>query len=393
MDEPTVFKHVLTYLEANGFDSLVHFPPSFADKYRDIAERYPRHQITVGGRYPDIIGFTPRNQVFAVEVKGESDILKGIGQAVTYQQGSHITYLAATDTILDQKSSELTAQGIGIIGVDENGVCRQEDPRGATAANQVSEIEGKLTYRLQQNGRDGSVSAVSLTYPFNFFAPAVAVADADSINRDELLDRVTGSYGVRRGTARHAIDGAEVLGFIRSNGLYTIGKQGQLALATLQGCVDGDLTLTALHKYRDSIHGQPLVEAEPSLAILLQNAYRQHPDFRLFIEALQKFENKVEFPTLLEELVKHYPNVFLNLVCKQPERNTAREFLEAGNREQIYTDRDTWESLIRSNVISNFVNQLKHIGILHPDTAGHGGAKRDYDPQAKPWILRDTSLA
>ena len=60
-----------------------------------MLDRCDTHRITIAGRYSDAIGFTATNRVFAIEVKGTTELLKGIGQALTYQRGSHVSYLAA----------------------------------------------------------------------------------------------------------------------------------------------------------------------------------------------------------------------------------------------------------------------------------------------------------
>ena len=95
MNEATVFNRVLDDLDARGYEAFVYVPPSHGDHYDAVLDRYETHQISIGGRYPDILGFTNTNQVFAVEVRGYDDILKGIGQALIYQQGAHVSYLAA----------------------------------------------------------------------------------------------------------------------------------------------------------------------------------------------------------------------------------------------------------------------------------------------------------
>lgn len=47
-----------------------------------------------------------------------------------------------------------------------------------------------------------------------------------------------------------------------------------------------------------------------------------------------------------------------------------------------------WKEVVRANVLFNFVQQLKHIGILGPETKSHGSALSKYDPSEKPWIVR-----
>jgi hypothetical protein len=45
--------------------------------------------------------------------------------------------------------------------------------------------------------------------------------------------------------------------------------------------------------------------------------------------------------------------------------------------------------VIRNNVVFNFVQQLKHVGVLAPETRSHSGAMAEYDPDEKPWIVAD----
>ena len=65
MNEATVFNRVLDDLDTRGYEAFVHIPPSHADQYDAVLDRYETHQISIGGRYPDILGFTNTNRVFA----------------------------------------------------------------------------------------------------------------------------------------------------------------------------------------------------------------------------------------------------------------------------------------------------------------------------------------
>jgi hypothetical protein len=49
-----------------------------------------------------------------------------------------------------------------------------------------------------------------------------------------------------------------------------------------------------------------------------------------------------------------------------------------------------WKDVIRNNVLFNFLQQLKHIGVLAPETRSHSGKIRDYEPAEKPWVLRES---
>lgn len=72
MNESAVFGHVINELETREYQPLIHIPRSHQDTYADVLNRCESHQITIGGRYPDVLGFTHADRVFAVEVKGLS---------------------------------------------------------------------------------------------------------------------------------------------------------------------------------------------------------------------------------------------------------------------------------------------------------------------------------
>lgn len=75
-----------------------------------------------------MLGFTHADRVFAVEVKGSSGLLRGTGQALTYQQGAHISYLAAAADTVGQHTDLLRSKGVGVIGATNDGVTRWSSP-------------------------------------------------------------------------------------------------------------------------------------------------------------------------------------------------------------------------------------------------------------------------
>ena len=83
-----------------------------------------------------------------------------------------------------------------------------------------------------------------------------------------------------------------------------------------------------------------------------------------------------------------YPNVFLNTFCTRSGRARARELIENGRMSRSYEDEAVWKDIIRTNVLFNFVQQLKHIGILAAETRSHSGKISEYDAESKPWVLR-----
>lgn len=384
MDEVAVFGHVVDELDARDHQPLVHVPGAHNETYGDVLDRCESHQITIGGRYPDLLGFTNTDRVFAVEVKGSSGLLRGIGQALTYQQGAHVSYLAAAEDAVGQHTDLLRSKGVGVIGATDDGVTKWESPPTSESHEHVVDIEGQLSIRLRRSDISGNIASLSLAQPLNYLAPVVAVDKYGPAAGDELVDILADEYGF--GAGKSARQGALSLGLLHRKDRYTLTDQGKLAATVLHGY--GISTLQELDAVKSEAGRSTVVKEHQALAILLRNCYERHPEFRLLLDALRKEGPSIDFPKLLRRLVHEYPNVFLNTFCTQSGRTRARELIEAGRLSCIYDQEAIWKDIIRTNVLFNFVQQLKHIGILAPETRSHSGKISEYDADSKPWVLR-----
>ena len=385
MDESAVFGHVIDELETRDYEPLVHVPGSHQDTYADVLDRCETHQITIGGRYPDVLGFTHADRVFAVEVKGSSGLLRGIGQALTYQQGAHVSYLAAATDTVSQHADLLRSKGVGVIGATDNGVTRWSSPPTSESHEQVVDIEGQLSVRLRRSDIAGDIASLSLAQPLNYLAPVVAVDQHGPLAGDELTDVIEAEYGF--GAGIQARRSALSLGLLEGTDRFTLTDQGELAAMVLRG--SGISTLEDLDAVKSDVGRSTVVAEHQPLAILLRNCYERHPEFRLLLDALRKEGPRIHFPDLVRRLVHEYPNVFLNTFCTRAGRTRARELIEAGQTSRIYEEEAVWKDIIRTNVLFNFVQQLKHIGVLAAATRSRSGKISDYDPDVKPWVLRD----
>lgn len=389
MDEAAVFGHVVSALDDRGYQPLVHIPGGHRDTYQDILDQYASHRIAIGGRYPDVLGFTDTDRVFAIEVKGDEQLLRGIGQALTYQRGAHVSYLAATADAVAQHTDLLQSKGVGVIGATESGITTWSTPPTSESREQVMDIEGQLAVRLRHSDISGDIATLSLAQPLNYLAPVLAIDQHGSLTAEALTDILADAYGFKAGQS--ARQGALSLGLIHGEDRYRLTDQGELATAVLQG--DGVTSLERLKAVKDSIgRGQVLLDQRRPLAMLLRNCFERHPEFRLLLDALRAEGPQIVFPSLLERLVREYPNVFLNTFCTRSGRSRARNLIEAGKTARIYTDEAVWKDIVRNNVLFNFVQQLKHIGVLAPETRSHSGAISAYDHTEKPWILRATDI-
>jgi len=382
-----VFDRVVTALDERNYEPLVHVPDAHSETYADVLDRCRRHEIAIRGRYPDVLGFTDADRVFAIEVKGSTNLLRGIGQAMTYQQGAHVSYLAGDGEAVAPHANLLRSKGVGVIGVDADGGTSWSDPPSAESAEEVADIEGQLSVRLRSDAFGGDVTTLSLAQPLNYLAPVVALDRYGPLARDELVDVIADEYGF--GAGDETVASARTLGLLALGSPNELTAQGELAATVLRGYgiedLD-DLRLTKADVGRDTV-----AEVHPPLAVLLRNSFSRHPEFGLLLDALRKEGPRVQFLDLVERLVREYPNVFLSAFCTTRGAARARELIEQGRTDRLYRDPSVWRDVIRTNVLFNFVQQLKHVGVLAPETRSHSGAIAEYDPGEKPWIVADPS--
>ena len=384
MNEAAVFDRVVDELHDRNFSPLVHVPDAHRDTYSAVLDRCQRHEITIRGRYPDVIGFTDANRVFAIEVKGEQGLLRGIGQALTYQQGAHVSYLAADAAAVASHVTLLQSKGVGVIGVDGAGVTSWNAPPHTESAEAVADIEGQLSIRLRGSEFGGDVTTLSLAQPLNYFAPVIALDRYGPLARDELVDWLADEYSFGAGAS--ALAGARTLGLVDSGHPHELTDQGELAATVLRGY--GIEELDDLRLAKEDTRGSTVSDVHPPLGVLLYNSFSRHPEFGLLLDALRKEGPRVRFPGLVKRLVHEYPNVFLSAFCTNRGSDRVRELIERGEGPQIYRQTAVWKDVVRSNVLFNFVQQLKHIGVLSPDTRSHSGPIDEYDPDEKPWYVR-----
>ncbi len=380
-----MFDRVVTALDERNYEPLVHVPEAHSETYADVLDRCRRHEISIRRRYPDVLGFTDADRVFAIEVKGSTNLLRGIGQAMTYQQGAHVSYLAGDGEAVAPHANLLRSKGVGVIGVDGDGATSWSDPPSAESAEEVADVEGQLSIRLRGNAFGGDVTTLSLAQPLNYLAPVVALDRYGPLARDELVDVIADEYGF--GAGDETVASARTLGLLALGSPHALTSQGELAATVLRGYGVEDLDDLRLTK-RD-VTGKTVAEVHPPLAVLLRNSFSRHPEFGLLLDALRKEGPRVQFLDLVERLVREYPNVFLSAFCTTRGAARARELIERGKTARLYRDPSVWRDVIRNNVLFNFVQQLKHVGVLAPETRSHSGAIDEYDPDEKPWIVAD----
>jgi hypothetical protein len=383
MNEAAVFDRVVTALDERNYEPLIHVPEAHKDTYANVLGRCRRHEISIRGRYPDVLGFTETNRVFAIEVKGSTNLLRGIGQALTYQQGAHVSYLAGDGDAVTPHANLLRSKGVGVIGVDADGIERWDAPPSVESTAAVADIEGQLSLRLRGNDFGGDITTLSLAQPLNYLAPVVALDRYGPLARDELDDVIADEYSF--GAAAETVASARTLGLVALDSPYELTSQGDLAATVLRGY--GIEHLDDLRLAKADVSRRTVAAVHPPLAVLLRNSFARHPEFGLLLDALRTEGPQVHFLDLVERLVHEYPNVLLSAFCTTRGAARARELIERGETARLYRDSSVWKDVIRNNVLFNFVQQLKHVGVLAPETRSHSGPIGEYDPDEKPWIV------
>jgi hypothetical protein len=382
LDEPDVFETTLDYLSARGYEILVHVPGSHEEGagYESILERFTTHNITIQNRRPDIICRTPTGKVIAVEVKGDSGILKALGQALVYQQGAHRTYIAAESNTLSKIDEQTQLQGIGEIRVSEQKEVTIKDPPTSATQDILSDVEGQLRYRLGTRSSVGNIARMGLTQPLNFLAPPVAMATCAINDRRNLEEAIHGLFGMRVET--DAIRGARLLGLIDLDQL-SLTENGDIAVSFLKG--RGIQSLGDLADFKTDID-DVLHKKDKTVAAFLREQFRRHPEFDALIDVLESFSDyQVSLGQVIGRMIDEYPNVFLNLFCAEQHRAEGERLILEETAETITVE--DWRPLIRQNIVHNFTMQLKHLGVLMPRTSGHPGALEEYQPTEHQWFL------
>ena len=113
MDEATIVKIICEKLEKENWQFWID------DHHIHESLNFQKHRLLIGGARPDIYGFNPLKQIFAVEVKGFSDYKKAIGQALTYKTGANLSYIGGIAENLDKIRDIAIPCGLGLIPVDE----------------------------------------------------------------------------------------------------------------------------------------------------------------------------------------------------------------------------------------------------------------------------------
>lgn len=347
--------------------------------YKELAP-FQRFTLDLGDfvMHPDLVGqLSDGETIFAVEAKGDTELLKGLAQAEMYQVGFHYTFLAADAVALGTSLVDFARRkNIGIIAVSESVIISHLPEVHMPRRNAFQFISRQME----------SVIQISRGQTFEFNVPThyliwATVLKPNTIYPMAALPNELKGYPIPEGW-RGTLRGAQKLGLVRVLGNEVqLTSLGEAVKEILQGSVD---EWTEIHKKVGTrVSGIPLAQYKPQYAAVLRLLLLQDPITRLFIEGLQTFPNKsANFADLA-------------VACDKLDHARAPILFLKPEAAVLLTDdkgKVDWKSAkgehYRSTTFNQYKSILKHAGVLKPTKLG-GATAIGYVPSQDLWELID----
>ncbi len=384
MEEVEVVKRTFDFLlEESNYQLWIDNHPAYSTLN---AKDYPRHNITIKGFTPDLIGFNQFEDVIAIEAKGTRDIQKGIGQALTYKEGSHLAYLAAEEKSLQNFQVALKQGNIGSIFVTETEI-RKVDPLEPFRVHFLEDTKRELLI-LSKDMVSSQKRLTDLTrnHIVNYLAPLIFVS-SDWRTRKEVEEELE-AYNIQ--AIGELIRGAKIIGLIKEQaGELRITDEGFVLKRIMQ--LEGLDKLEKLEEMKKETSRKKRVSLAteyPEIAITLKMLYNKN---ELFMELMKVFEKQkrkeMSFKELVEEIVKNKPNLFINLFCPKNKKEEVLRMYQKGEEKRIYEEVRVLRETITHSAVFTFKRHLIHLGTLSTENKLHSGKMLEYDPEEDIWIL------
>lgn len=394
MNEKQVVKEIARYLDDQGYqffvDSLMYESAFVDDLQTNFANCGLNGTIRIGRRIPDIIGFKPDEEIFAIEVKGDSDLRKGIGQAAHYRRGVHKSYLAASKNELDEFRQTALSCGIGVFDVTNQGVESLTEPNENVATAQINKTRRALAIKTSSFVSETNAFG-SITPPVNAFLPIIYLKSKGDLQgtADEVeFKKWSDGYenGLNRNSASHALTLAKTLQLVEradKHKKYYVTDLGLAGYYLLRGKAadqpSGSLGLDSIDKKADPVD-QPLrylselksgrsktYEDAPDIAAFLRERYLSVPDVRLLVQVLASHGGeRADLDEILAEVAVEAPDAFLNLFVER-QTDYEKRFEKVMKESDGAISEEFKENLMEilsPDYLYNFIHQIIHVGIL-----------------------------
>lgn len=340
---------------------------------------FQRFTIDMGDfiAHPDLVGrLGDGESLFAVEAKGESDLIKGLAQAELYKYGFHYAFFAASSRVLGKSIVDIARRkNIGVISVGKE-----------TRFVHLPEAQMPLrdVYKFVSSQMDSAVhvergQTFHFNIPTHYLVWSIILKPRTAYPFNQLKQLYRG-YPLPK-EWRSALSGAQKLGLVWLRGntveLTAVGTAVKEALPY-------SLTeWTAIHKVVGA-RGRaiPLADYLPEVAAVLRLLLLRDPVVRLILSGLEQFDNR---SANFIELAKR---------CEQIDRARAQIFflhpvsaVKLSDNSGHIRWRDVIPEDFRSKMFHQFKSILKHAGLLKPTRLG-GARTRGYNPTKDIWQLR-----
>jgi len=345
--------------------------------YKEL-QPFQRFTLNLGDfvLHPDLVGqLSDGESIFAIEAKGDSDLIKGLAQAEMYQSGFHQVFLAAEASAWGTSLPKFARRkNIGVIAVSDSVEIAYSPEARMPFRDTFQFISRQLETVIQISGQQ----TFQFNIPTHYLVWAIVLDANISYELDSLVTRL-GNYPIPKDW-QSALRGAKKLGIVN-----IFGNRVEI---TSIGVAVKDVLSTTISEWAE-VHkrvgakgcGIPLVQLKSQAAALLRLLLLQDPMVRLVIDGLRQFSNHSA----------HFAD--LARVCDQLDHARAPIFFLKPISASLLTDhngRILWERATgedyRSRMFYQYKSILKHAGILS-DTSLGGSTAKSYDPTQDIWKL------
>ncbi|HAA31262.1 MAG TPA: hypothetical protein DCE56_30530 [Cyanobacteria bacterium UBA8553] len=330
--------------------------------------------------YPDLVGqLDDGESIFAVEAKGDNDLLKGLAQAEMYQSGFHYSFLAADASIWGTSIFEFARRkNVGVISVSDS----VKIPFFPDARMPLREPYQFISRQMESVIQVTGQQTFQLNIPTHYLVWAVALQPGVSYPLNALASQLAVYHELIKKNWRGALMGARKLGIISlSNNSVQLTAIGTAVKAILPVSVTEWREIHEVVRTRGS-QGIGLIDYQPQAAAILRILLLQDPMVRLVIEGLKTFSDYSAYFTELAVACDRLDHARAPIFFLKPES------IESLTDERGYI---LWEKAkgidYRSSMFYQYKSILIHAGILFKTKLGPVSTKR-YEPKNKDNIWK-----
>lgn len=340
---------------------------------------FQRFYLDMGGftLHPDLVGqLSDGETIFAVEAKGDRDMIKGLAQAEMYQTAFHYSFLAAeAHKWVDSLVQFARRKNLGAIAVD-NDVKVIHTPEAHTPFRDAFQFVAKQMETVVQvsQGETFLFNAATHYLVWCILLEPNVVYDLNT-KPEQLAD-----YPMPK-EWKAALRGAKKLKLVNIRGneyqLSPIGEASKVILPTNLA------TWSQVHE-QTGARGSKLTIAEyhPQAGALLRILLLDDPMVRLIVEGLTQSPNQSANFAELAKICDQLDHARTLIFFFNPQ--LADELTDEQGR--IFWDRLRGENY-RSTMFLQYKRILQHAGILKRTKLG-GSSSKNYDPTNDIWELR-----